>query len=263
MVIKRYIFILMLAAGCIACQGQFNLQQKESKVDGPLLKLSQQLLLAAKTKEATDSLVKRVSNISLTGLEIELQEETNKKAFWINIYNSFTQIILMRKPGKYKNRRSFFATRQINVGGRNLSLDDIEHGILRRSKVKWSLGYLNKLFPSSFEKKMRVNKVDYRIHFTLNCGAMSCPAIAFYSSDQLDKQLELATSVYLQGECEYNEESGKVWVPAIMGWFRHDFGGKRGMIYLLKQQKIIPGDSNPAIKFKKYNWNMFLENYKN
>lgn len=246
-----------------SCHNQYYLPQNKLKVDGPLVQLSQQLLLAAKTKEPTDSLVRRLRQIPLSDLETELTTEDNKKAFWINIYNSFTQIILTYNPRKYQHRGSFFATKQISVGGENLSLDDIEHGILRRSKLKWSLGYFRKLFPSSFEKKMRVNKVDYRIHFTLNCAARSCPAIAFYSSGQLNKQLELATRVYLQGECEYDEHAMSVSVPAIMGWFRHDFGGKKSMIQLLKQHSVIPEASRPTIKFKKYNWNIFLENYKN
>ena len=79
-----------------------------------------------------------------------------------------------------------------------MSLDDIEHGILRRSKIKWSEGYFNKLFPSKFEKENRVNKVDYRIHFALNCGARSCPPIAFYDPEKLDKQLDVATMIYLK-----------------------------------------------------------------
>jgi hypothetical protein len=106
-------------------------------------------------------------------------------------------------------------------------LDDIEHGILRRSKVKWSFGYFNKLFPSAFEKKHRVDTLDYRIHFSLNCGAISCPPIAFYKPEQLDKQLEVATKVYLSGEAAYNEADNTVALPALMGWFRGDFGGKK------------------------------------
>ncbi len=53
----------------------------------------------------------------------------------------------------------------------NTSLDEIEHGILWRSKCKLSLGYFNKIFKSRFEKAFRVDKLDYRIHFALNCGA--------------------------------------------------------------------------------------------
>jgi hypothetical protein len=227
-----------------------------------LIEISQQLLLKAKTHEATDSLVTVVTNLQEAELANQLTNDTYKKAFWINIYNAYTQILLQKNPDKYKNRGSFFGDKQINVAGRKLSLDDIEHGILRRSKIKWGLGYVNKIFPSAFEKKQRVDTVDYRIHFSLNCGAKSCPPIAFYSVDQLDKQLEMATKVYLEGEVGYNEKDNTIYLPAIMGWFRGDFGGKRKMIELLKKLEVIPAVKKPEIKFKRYDWNLFLENYK-
>ncbi len=54
---------------------------------------------------------------------------------WLNIYNAFVQKLLTDNPGKFKKRNSFFSDQQITLAGRQLSLDDIEHGILRRSKT--------------------------------------------------------------------------------------------------------------------------------
>lgn len=73
----------------------------------------------------------------------------------------------------------------------------------------------------------------------------------------------MATEVYLQGESEYNEAENEVWVPALMGWFRSDFGGKKKMKSLLKELSVIPAGKDPAIRFKKYDWQLFLENYIN
>ncbi len=171
-------------------------------------------------------------------------------------------MILSKNNEKYKDRGSFFGDQQIEIAGEKISLDNIEHGILRHSKLKWSLGYLNKLFPSAFEKKNRVNALDYRIHFALNCGAKSCPPIAFYQPHQIDKQLDLATQAYLAGDVKYDEAKNTVALPAIMGWFRADFGGKKKMVSLLKQLHIIPEYKKPAVTFSKYDWNLFLENYK-
>jgi hypothetical protein len=227
-----------------------------------LIETSQQLLLAAKTHEPTDSFVTAVKNISEETLSQQLINDAYKKAFWINLYNAYTQVILSKNPDKYKNRSSFFSDKQIAIADRKLSLDDIEHGILRRSKVKWGLGHLNKWFPSDFEKQQRVDTVDYRIHFSLNCGAKSCPPIAFYTPEQLDKQLDMATKVYLVGEAEYNEAENTMALPAIMGWFRGDFGGKKKMVELLHTLQIVPKEKNPSLKFKDYDWNLFLENYK-
>lgn len=192
-----------------------------------LIETSQKLLLQAKTYEPTDSFIELIKNIPEKLLSQQLKDDNQKKAFWINIYNAYTQIILSENPDKYKNRSSFFSDKQINIAGKKLSLDDIEHGILRHSKIKWSFGYLNKWFPSAFEKEQRVDAVDYRIHFSLNCGAKSCPPIAFYKPEQIDRQLNIATKACLDGEAEYNEAENTVALPAIMGWFRGDFGGKK------------------------------------
>jgi len=116
--------------------------------------------------------------------------------------------------------------------------------------------------PVETEKKLRVAKLDYRIHFALNCGAKSCPPIAFYKPETLNKQLDLATNAYLKSEVEYNENTNIVKLPALMSWFRRDFGGKKKMKTLLKELSIIPEDKNPSINFKNYDWTLYLENYK-
>ena len=231
-----------------------------SSVD--LISVSQQLLLAAKIKEPIDSFVNILQNISAEDIRNDLKSDNLKKAFWINLYNAYTQVILTKNPDFYKKRSSFFGSKQILIDGKNLSLDDIEHGILRRSKIKWSLGYFNKIFPSKFEKENRVDKVDYRIHFSLNCGAKSCPPVAFYDPEELDKQLDAATKTYLKDEAEYDLKKNCVSLPALMSWFRKDFGGKKKMIEILKQLTIVPLDKNPKINFKNYDWDLFPENYK-
>ncbi len=235
---------------------------KNDSLSSALIKTAQQLLLAAKTNEATDSFENVLRHSSKTELQ-NLVSDKDKKAFWLNIYNAYTQILLQKNPGAYKKRSTFFNNKAINICGHQLSLDDIEHDLLRRSKVKWGFGYINKLFPGKFEKQHRVAAVDYRIHFALNCGAKSCPPIAFYDPVNIEQQLDLATRSYLSTEAEYNDKTQTVYLPATMGWFRGDFGGKNNMLTLLKKLNIVPSNQNVAIRFKKYNWNLFLDNYKN
>lgn len=232
------------------------------KSSNQLVALSQQFIYAAKTGAATDSLLSSFKILSFNDLKNKLQSDDEKKAFWINLYNGYTQIILKEHPEKYKSRGKFFKGKQIDIAGKMFSLDDIEHGILRRSKIKWSLGYLNKIFPGKTEKALRVDHLDYRIHFALNCGAKSCPPIAFYNPENINPQLDLATKAYLTSESDYDTSKNIVHLPALMGWFRHDFGGKKGMKKLLKKINLIPSESNPKIKFKKYDWNLFLDHYK-
>lgn len=233
----------------------------DSLIENPI-QLSQDFLYAARTGDSTAQYISKLKSLDENKLANVLTTDVEKIAFWLNIYNGFTQVILSKDPDQYKTRGAFFSSKQIEIAGQLMSLDLIEHGILRRSKVKWAEGYLNKLFSSKFERKFRVKKLDYRIHFALNCGAKSCPPIAFYEPEKLNSQLDIAVKTYLEGECEYNKTASTVKVPALMGWFRGDFGGKSGIRKILIKNGIIPKESEPKIEFKTYDWTLYLNNYK-
>ncbi|HMU44811.1 MAG TPA: DUF547 domain-containing protein [Chitinophagaceae bacterium] len=229
---------------------------------GDYIKISQSLLYSLKTEANPETFLKDLKDAKEETLIKQLYNDDRKKAFWLNIYNSFVQLSLSENPSLFKKRSEFFSRKRFVIAGKPLSLDDIEHGILRRSKIKWSLGHLNKLFPGGFEKKFRVDTLDYRIHFALNCGAKSCPPIVFYDPEKIERQLRLATRSYLKSEVIFNESENIVELPAIMSWFRRDFGGKRKMIQLLRELEILPTSAKPSIRFKKYNWEVFLSHYK-
>ncbi|MFS8082153.1 MAG: DUF547 domain-containing protein [Ginsengibacter sp.] len=224
--------------------------------------LSQQFIYAAKTGNDVSGQINELAKLNLASLATTLSNDDMRKAFWINLYNGFTQYFLKKDPERYKSRGKFFKAKQINVAGTDWSLDQIEHDILRRSKVKWSLGYLNKIIVSKKIKMLRLDHLDYRIHFALNCGAKSCPPIAFYDPNHINQQLDVATRAYLTGEADYNSTKNTLELPAIMGWFRRDFKGKKNMLKLVKKLDIVPEDKYPRISFKKYDWNLYLNNYK-
>jgi len=225
------------------------------------IKASQEILLAAKTNKSVETQIQYFINLDPDTLQNELYNDSTKKTFWINIYNAYTQILLTKDPEKYKKRNAFFGSKVIVIAGVKLSLDDIEHGILRRSKNKWSFGYLQKLFPSSFEKRFRVNELDNRIHFSLNCGAKSCPPIAFYKTEKINTQLDIATKTYLTNEVNWNSDSTTIYLPTFMNWFSADFGGKKGMRKLLTKYAIPTPNKKYSIGFNKYDWSLFLQQY--
>jgi len=236
--------------------------QNNFKSSNKLVQLSQGFMYAAKVGDNTNDFIRSLQSLPYDELRNQLSSDEEKKAFWINLYNAYTQVMLKNNPEQYKRRGKFFGSKQIMIAGHSFSLDDIEHGILRRSKIKWSLGYLNKLFPNKAEKQLRVKELDYRLHFALNCGAKSCPPIKFYKPENLNPQLEQATRSYLTGDAEYDKEKNILKLPRLMSWFRRDFGGKKKMIELLKQLSVVPADAEPKIKFKKYDWSLYLQNYK-
>lgn len=228
-----------------------------------LVKLSQNFIYAAKTNEDAATYMQQLRELPYDSLLKTIATDDEKKAFWINLYNAFTYTSLHKNPEQYNNRRKFFGNKNIIIAGKAFSLDKIEHGILRRSKIKWSLGYLNKIFPGKTEKELRVDTLDYRLHFALNCGAKSCPPIAFYIPETIHLQLETATMAYLSGEAEYDSTTNVLKLPAILSWFRRDFGGKKKIVELLKTKQLLPSTVEPIIQFKQYDWTLYPDNFKN
>lgn len=219
--------------------------------------LSEQLLLNVKNGVVTNSIEYSLETLDIGDLTESLLNDNIKKAFWINIYNSYFQILSVREK---KAKPGIFTQKLISIAGRKFSLDDIEHGILRKYRWKLSLGYLPQLFPSSLIKQMAVSVIDFRIHFALNCGAKSCPPIAFYKVDSIDKQLDLATQSFLEGETEVDEGKRVVIVTKLMQWFKGDFGGKQGIIRVVS--KYLKKDFRSySISYKKYEWDVQLANF--
>jgi hypothetical protein len=196
-------------------------------------------------------------------LKSQLDTENKAKAFWINVYNTLVQYLLKRNPELFEDRNDFFTTEYITVARNKLSLEDIEHGLIRRSRNKYGLGYLGSIFVSDFEEKFRLATIDYRIHFALNCGAKSCPPIAFYRADEIDSQLDKATATYLTRVAQYNAAENVIWAPAVCSWFKGDFGGEDGIIRMMKRYRVIPESETPDVEYLSYNWTLKLGNYIN
>jgi hypothetical protein len=178
-------------------------------------------------------------------------------AFWLNLYNAGTQLLLDRRPELYESALRtvrFFRADAVTVAGTPLSLNDIEHGILRGSQSMVGLGYLPRLAPSAFERRYRLETVDPRIHFALNCGAASCPAIRHYEADRVDEQLDLATRSYLGSSVEYDAEAGVVRVPRVFLWYRGDFGGGSGIREFLAAYDALPAGAEPRIRHRSWDW---------
>ena len=222
-----------------------------------LNQLSENLLFAVKMKQETQELCKTLANLPPSQFQNDLINDKLKKAFWINIYNSFFQIL--RKVNQIEIPK-IFTQKLIVIANTQWSLDDIEHGILRKFRFKYSLGYFPALFVSKKLKSNAVSEIDYRIHFALNCGAKSCPPIAFYTRDDIEQQLELATQSFLEKETEYNEELKKMYVSRVFFWFLADFGGKKG-IRIILGERLNVNFKGYKIVFKDWSWDEHLGNF--
>ena len=170
--------------------------------DKAIIALSGQLLLSVKLGNTTGDLEQALASLSLIRLGSELDADNAKKTFWINIYNAFFQVLTTRDK---KTKPQILKDKLIVIAGKKISLDDIEHGILRRYRWKYSLGYFSQPFTSKLIKQLAVSKIDFRIHFALNCGAASCPPIKFYKLDTLNQQLDMATLSFLASETNIDD----------------------------------------------------------
>ncbi|QTE21367.1 DUF547 domain-containing protein [Polaribacter cellanae] len=223
--------------------------------------VSQDLLQNIMDKKSYNKQVEILANSTLEDLTSQLKTDNQKIAFWVNVYNSFIQISLTENPKEYEDRGAYFKKPRVKIAGETLSFDEIEHDILRRSRVKLSWGYLRKYFRPKYERKLRVKNIDWRIHFALNCGAKSCPPVAKFTPEDLDKEFDFMTTEYLKEQTTYNKETRTAKSVSLFSWFRADFGGLCGARQILADYKITPKKPK-KLKFGDYDWTLSLGNFR-
>ncbi|MDR9365831.1 MAG: DUF547 domain-containing protein [Balneolaceae bacterium] len=260
----------------ISCSGDYNRVETngcaqthledEMNRQPTIVHLSMLLVERIRDEMPTDDITDCLANISSEKLESELNTEEQKKAFWLNVYNAYVQIILQENPGLFEDRNSwfgynFFSSPQVTIAGYRMSFDDMEHGIMRRSTHKLSLGYMRNWFIDDVEKDLMWEEIDPRIHFALNCGAASCPYVAVYDPQRVNEQLDKTTENYLSRTTVYDASENTVRVTKLMSWFRGDFGGLDGAKEFLKKYDVIPQDADPTLEFREYDWTLDLDNF--
>ncbi len=167
-------------------------------------------------------------------------------AYWVNLYNALTvDIILDDYP--VKSIRNIFSgfrpgpwRRTVaTVNGVTVTLDNIEHGILRRF---WS---------------------DNRVHYAVNCASIGCPNLAAvpYTGATLDDMLDKGARDYVNHPRGVNFDGGRTTVSSIYSWFREDFGdNEAGVIAHLKQyaepELLAKLDTITGIDANFYDWNL-------
>jgi hypothetical protein len=111
------------------------------------------------------------------------------------------------------------------IGNENqvFSMDDIEHGILRGNRIHPANVRRHQFSAHDPRKKLSVKKFDSRIHFALNCGAKSCPPIAFYTLENLERGLEMAAQNFITNETSINNEARSLELSKLFLYYREDF----------------------------------------
>jgi len=154
-------------------------------------------------------------------------------AFWINLYNALLLDELARTPrrGSLLRHRAILSSAKLRVGALEYSLDVIEHGVLRRN-ARLPYRPTRALRRGDPRTRAAPSRLDPRIHFALNCGAVSCPRVTPYEAAALDRGLEAAATAYIRAETVLDRDRGRVELPYLMRLYKRDFGDRADAIEL-------------------------------
>ncbi|SIS08824.1 DUF547 domain-containing protein [Natronorubrum thiooxidans] len=218
------------------------------------LSLSADLLYTVKTEGDTDWLQDQLATLERSRLERALASREGKLAFWLNCYNAYAQLLSEAEPalpeGGVRARWKLRTRDRIPVSGVWISLNDIEHGMLRCSKHPWGFGYLPRPFPSSFERQFRLPDCDPRIHFAVSDSADNATPTAVHSPADVEAALDTAVTWFLEENVTDDRDRDIATVPRLFRRYRGDFGGKRGIVAFLQEYDAIPDGSTPSLRYE-------------
>jgi Protein of unknown function, DUF547 len=188
----------------------------------------------------------------------ELVGRSGRLAFWINVYNALVlhAIVALRIRRRVHEVPLFFRRVSYRIDGFLLSLDDIQHGILRanRRRLFPPLRAFGRLDPRG---ALLLDPVDPRIHFALNCGAESCPPVGVYRAHALDQQLDLAARNFINRAVTL-DGAGSVACSKIFCWYRADFEAAGGLVpFLLRYLDDGPVRTALAAAPRRLRWTSY------
>ena len=162
--------------------------------------------VTADDKMALKDYIKELADVRVRSLNRDEQ-----LAYWVNIYNALTvDLILDNYPvasirdvstGLFSGGP--WSDEIVFIEGENLTLNDIEHRILRPI---WK---------------------DPRLHYAVNCASIGCPNLATdaFTAANAEELLEAGARAYVNHPRGAFVSSGSLRVSSIYEWFQEDFGG--------------------------------------
>jgi hypothetical protein len=191
---------------------------------------------------------------TVSALSPDAMAPSGALAYWINLYNAgalrATGVAFMEGAMSAVQVPGAFTTPWVQVDGEPLSLEDIEHGKIRRYG-------------------------DPRIHSALVCGSASCPTLRYepFDGDRLNDQLNDQMRVFLEsGGALVDRQNAVVSLSRVFLWYGRDFTRPDLMPTIgpphparlrdtvawwmnLGDQEYVWATS-PAVKFMPYDWGL-------
>ena len=190
--------------------------------------------------ESADALTAYIDAMQQVAIEDFSPDE--QFAFWVNLYNAVTiDVIIKNLPldsirdigllgaGPWKDEA-------VTVAGRNLSLDNIEHDILR---PEWQ---------------------DVRIHYAVNCASIGCPNLATeaYTAAKLEPMLEAAAAAYVNHPRGFGGSKDQLIASNIFEWYQEDWGSVEAVLDHAREYAVGPTaellDGVTSIDGYDYDW---------
>lgn len=188
-----------------------------------------------------DRYLEQMEHVATDGLS-----RNEQFAFYINLYNAWTiKLILSEYPDieSIKDIGGLFSSpwkkKIVRVNGKIISLDAVEHEILR----------------PRFD--------DPRVHFAINCASKGCPPLTSepYRGDRLDVQLDDATRSFLNDLSKNRLEGNTLYVTKIFKWFKEDFNDDIIGFFMKYGSEELRGSLSRQkgkikIKYLDYDWSL-------
>ena len=185
-------------------------------------------------KKDQDQVKKYTSMLSVTEPGDNWSKE-QQKAYWMNAYNAFTiQLILNNYPLKsIKDLKNPWGNKFFTIGNKEMSLEQIEHEILRK------MG-------------------DPRIHFGINCASISCPPLSntAFTKKNVDKELQKLAANFINDSSRNKISQEEVEISKIFKWFDKDFKTNGSLVDYISKYSETTIKKGATVKYKEYNWNL-------
>ncbi len=195
----------------------------------------------------TDQAQLKAALLTLQKTSITQFTRSEQLAFWINLYNASTVLLILEHyPVESITKISFgffdfgpWEEKFLQIEGKSLSLNDIEHRILRPI---WK---------------------DNRIHYALNCASLGCPNLQSqaFTAKNTELLLEKGAIEFINHPRAVQKLEGEVWLSKIYDWFQEDFGkSEKGVLqHLMKYSKtnwVEEVEENELEIEYQYNWQL-------
>ncbi len=185
---------------------------------------------------------------ALAAVPIDDHNRAEQFAYWVNLYNALTvQVVLDHmpvesildidiSPGLFANGP--WDKELVQVAGEPLTLNDIEHRILRPI---WR---------------------DPRIHYAVNCASVGCPNLqtSAFTGAGLEAMLESAARDYVNSPRGLDSTGDGLVVSSIYIWFQEDFGDDAALIAHLRryadEQTRAKIEAAPELVDHRYDWSL-------